>query len=181
MGDQLNQLADRLAEYYKNAPELPKKFKDGLVQWLPWISLLTGLLTFWYAWTIWGWGHTLTSWINYSTRFYGTEPVIIHPAFGVFAWLAFIFLIAAGVLYLLAFPGLRDRKKAGWDYLFYGVLLYLPYALALLLSPFGDIATIFLIAIGIIVALYVLYQVRNHYSTVRVGNSKPAASSSGKQ
>ena len=66
--------------------------------------------------------------------------MIIHPAFGVFAWLAFIFLIAAGVLYLLAFPGLRDRKKAGWDYLFYGVLFYLPYALALLLSPFGDIA-----------------------------------------
>lgn len=174
MRDQLNRLENKLAEYYKDAPALPKKFKDDLVQWLPWLSLLAGLLTLWHAWTIWGWGHALTSWINYSTRFNGTEPVITHPGFGVFAWLAFIFLVASGILFLLAFPGLRDRKKAGWDYVFYGALLYLPYAVTLLLSPFGDTGTLLLVVIGVIVALYVLYQARSHYSTVHVSEHKPS-------
>lgn len=172
MEDKLNRLENKLAEYYKGAPALPKGFKEGLVKWLPWISLVGGLLVLWGAWTLWSWGHALTSWINYSTRFYGTEPVIIHPAFGVFAWLALAFLIAEGILYLLAFPALRDRKKTGWDYLFGGVLLTLLYAIALAISPYGGIDTIIWALIGTIVALYVLYQIRGSYSTVRLAGHK---------
>lgn len=175
MRNQLNRLEDTLAEYYKGAPALPKEFKDGLVKWLPWLSLIGGLLVLWSAWTLWTWGHALTSWINYSMRFYGTEPVIVHPAFGIFAWLALIFLTAEGVLYLLAFPGLRDHKKSGWDYLFGGALLTLLYAIALAISPYGSIGTIIWVLIVMVIALYVLYQIRSYYSTVHVvGEHKPA-------
>jgi len=162
-----SQLEEALNDLFvKSAPSLPEKFKKFLVDIAPWLTLLAGVLVLWSALALWRWAHVANNAINTLNSIanvYGVETGISsRMTFGV--WLGVGVLLVEGILYLMAFKGLRDRVKAGWDLLFYAALLNVAYGIVLLFTDRGGAGSLVGTVIGTAIGLYFLFQVRSHYS-----------------
>jgi len=82
---------------------------------------------------------------------------------GLAVWLALGVLLVEAILYLLAFPATRDRKKSGWDLMFYAALVNIVYAVVVLFSNYGGIGSLLGSLIGSAIGLYLLFQIRASY------------------
>ena len=166
MVHQLEQLDNNLASLYKRVPALPSKTKAWLVQWLPWGSLIGGFFTLGSVWAAWNWTHD-NAWIDYENKLnalYG-GPIISRHSTGPLLWLALLLLLTEAVLYLLAVSRLCRRDRSGWDYLFYAALLNTLYGLAAVFTSYGGIGSFLGAVLSSAVALYLLYQIRDRYTT----------------
>jgi hypothetical protein len=166
-------LEQKLNEVFvKKAPALPEGGKKALVQWAPIISLIVGVLTLLSAWSLWHWAHNASDLVNYANSLcnaFGANSScdgVNASRFTLWLWLGVIFLLAEGVLYLLAYPGLRDRKKQGWNYLYYGALLNVAYAIVSLFTDYDKVGHFIGALIGSAVSFYILFQIRAAYAGV---------------
>jgi hypothetical protein len=163
----LNKIEDTLNDVFvKKAPKMPENGKKALVQYLPWIDLVLGLITLWSALALWHWAHLANSLVNYANtinQLYGSNTAQVNRlSTGV--WLGLIVLIVEGVLYIAAFPGMRDRKKSGWNLLFYASLVNVIYAIVIFFTDYGGVGTLFGSLIGTAIGLYILFQIRSAYT-----------------
>ena len=162
----VNSLEKSLGDAFKSAPKLPEKGKKMLVQWLPWISVVLGVLMLWSAWVLYDWANAVNKLADYAnslTRaFGGTE--IVKDRLTVAIWLAIAFIVVQAVLYLAAFTGLRDRKKSGWNLVFYAALVNVVAAVVVLFSDYGGVGNLIANLIGSAIGLYLLFQIRDSYS-----------------
>jgi hypothetical protein len=143
-----------------SGPELPDNAKNALVKYLPWISLVLGLLISYNAYTIWHQAHVVDNFVNYTNSLsaaHGT-PMVSSKHVAFIVWLNVVILIATAVLYILACPLTRYRKKSGWNLLFYALLLGVIYEVTDIWSG-GDWATRILPFAG----LYLLFQIKAAY------------------
>lgn len=179
MADKINELESKLNELFvHNAPKLPDGGKKVLVKWAPVLSLLVGILILLSAWSLWHWARAADGVVNYANAVcnayaaYGCSMPTSH--YSVWLWLSVLFLAAEGLLYVLAYSGLKAHKKQGWNYLYYGALLNVLYAVVSLFAG-NDVASRFVGAlIGSAVGFYFLFQIRGAY----LGGKKPAAPAS---
>jgi hypothetical protein len=151
--------------FVKKAPELPAGGKKWLVQYLPWISVVLGLLTLYDAWTLWHWAHYASALINYANSLraiYGGPPVAVNRM-GLGVWLGLAVLIGKAGCYLGAYTATGAHKKSGWDLLFYAGLLNVAYAVVILFSDYGSLSGLFGAVIGSAIGLYLLFQIRVSY------------------
>jgi hypothetical protein len=152
------------------APKLPAGGTKHLVEWAPWVSLIVGVLTLWAAWALWHWAHVANGLLNYANDLcnaYGSYSTnacsnISSDRLTFWVWLGIIFLVVEGLLYLLAFPGLRDRKRQGWQYLYYGALVNVVYAVVSLFTNYG-VGNFIGGLIGSAVGFWLLFQIRDMY------------------
>ncbi len=175
MASPTDQLETQLNELFvKNGPELPKGFKDFLVQYVPYLSLLGGIFSLWSAWGIWHWANTASRYIDTVNQWgaaFGVDPVSTSR-WSAALWASLIIIAIMGVLYILAFSPLKNRKKAGWNLLFYALLLNVLYGIVgIFINNYGGgfggfIGTV----IGFIIGGYLLFQIRDAYL-----GKKPAA------
>ena len=171
----LSKLEDSLAVLYKGLPHLPENGRKALVQWVPWINLVVGLLTLWSAWILWHWAHYANAIINSINSLgaaYGIAPAVHRLDFGI--WLGLIVLIVEAVLLLMAFSATKDRKKNGWDLMFYVAMLNVLYAVILVFTNYGGIGHLLGEIIASAIGLYFLFEIRSYY-----GKAAPVAKSSG--
>jgi hypothetical protein len=162
----VSELEKSLGDLYKGAPKLPQGFKKALVQWLPWLSLIAGLVGLWGAWGIWNWARVANDLADFANRLsaaYGGSQVV-SSRWSLMLWIGVIVLVVEAVIYLLAFPGLRDRKKAGWNYLFYGELLNVAYGIVVMFTSYGGVGNLIGSIIGTAIGFYFLFQIRDHYT-----------------
>jgi hypothetical protein len=173
------QLETKLNDVFtKSTPQLPANSKKTLVEWSPWVALVVGVLSLWAAYALWGWAHAvtgLTDYVNSLCAAYGGASCNTSSvdSMTLWVWLGLAVLIIEGVLYLLAFPGLRDRKKAGWDFLYWGALLNLIYAVISLFTNYG-LGNFIGSLIGSILGLWLLFQVRSMYMGERIAKAHTA-------
>jgi hypothetical protein len=163
MADQLP-LEKNLHELSKGLPVLPAGGRKVLVEWAPWLALVGGIFALWAAWGLWHWAHLANSLINYANSIsaaYGGEPVGSRLTVGI--WLGIAVLAVEGILYLLAFPGLRDRKKAGWNLLYWGAMLNIAYGLVVMFTDYGSVGNFIGSLIGSAISFYFLFQIRPAY------------------
>jgi hypothetical protein len=166
----LNSLEKSLDDVFvKNAPKLPEGGKKVLVEWLPWLNLVGGLLTLWAAYALWNWAHVANGLINYAndlSRAYGGGDVVADRlTAGI--WLGIAVLVVEGVLYLLAFPATRDRKKQGWNYMFYALLVNIVYGLVVLFTDYGGFGSFLGTLVGSVIGLWLLFQIRGSYTSAK--------------
>jgi len=176
----LDQLENSLSDVFvKKAPPLPEGGKKAIVQYLPWLSLLVGLLTLFFAWQLWHWAHVASALIDeansLSQAFGGTATVTNRMSVGI--WLGVLILVVEGVLYLMAFSNLQARKKAGWNLLFYALLINLVYGIVIVFTSYGGIGNFLSYLIGSVIGLYFLFQIRSSYSGAKapVAKAEPKA------
>jgi hypothetical protein len=132
-------------DYYlvKKAPfQIPEAGRRAIVQFGPWVIVILIILTLPQALYFFGWHR----WFWHGDWFY-----VPHYRFA-----SLLSLVACGLMFL-ALPGLFNRRKSGWSLLFYAQLLSAIISVAFLGNIIGGL-------IGALVGLYVLFQVRGHYS-----------------
>ncbi len=158
----------------KKAPyQLPENAKKMIVEYLPWINLVLGLLTLWAAWVLWHWTRVANDIINYTnslSQSLGGKQVPIHHL-TIVIWLGIFTLAVEGLLFVAAFPRTRDRKKSGWNLLFYAALVNILYGIVILFSDYGSVERLIMTLITTGIGLYFLFQIRSFYTGRRAAVS----------
>lgn len=164
--------------FVKKSPALPAGGKKALVQYLPWINLVLGVLTLYAVWVLWHWAHYANALINYANSIsaaYGAGSVVspVTNRMGLGIWLGLLVLLVEALLYIAAFPGTRDRKKAGWDLMFYAALVNVVYGAVIMFTDYGGGLTSFLVNLVVSAfGLYLLFQIRPKYLSVAPAKAK---------
>ena len=176
MASALDKLETKLdALLVRNAPALPDGGKKFIVNWAPLASLVLGALSLLGAWSMWHWASVVDNGLKGICNAYSVSGCgsYVTSRYTFWLWLGLAVLAVEGVLYLMAYSGLRDRKKAGWNYLFYGALLSLGYVVV---SFFADYVAGGMLGslVGSVIGFYLLFQVRSAYTgDKRASTSKP--------
>ncbi len=176
----MNQLEARLSDVFeKQAPKLPVGGKKAIVEWAPWASLIIGILTLLAAYWLWQWAHVVSGFIDYANSVCQAYrgPACITTAtnnMSIWIWVGLLVLIVEGFLYIMAFPGLRDHKKSGWNYLYWGALVNVLYAVLNLFMGYNAVGNFVGGLIGSAIGLWLLFQVRSSYNGERASTAKKA-------
>lgn len=141
----------------KAAYQLPADMKDLLVTIVPWLSLIAGILGALSALSLWQMAHRIG-------RFAGDFGVADYvPDLSLAFWLSLIMTLVFSALAFMAFPGLKAKKKVGWNLMFYSMLANIVYGLVSLFysngGVYGLIGAVIMSAIG----FYILFQIRDRY------------------
>jgi hypothetical protein len=159
-------LEKSLGDAFKGAPKLPVKGREMLVQWLPWINLVLGLFTLWSVYWLWHWAHIangLVDYVNQLSQTYGIQTSSSLHKLDAGVWLGIIFLAVEAVLYLLAFQPTKNRKKSGWNLMFYALLVNLAYGIVIIFTNYGGLGNFLGYLLGTLIGLYFLFQIRPAY------------------
>lgn len=177
----LKPLETKLAEIFKKGPHMSESARKSLAtQWYPWIAVIFGVLQIFAVLALWRAGHTLDEYVNYAnqlSRAFGGDRVT--ASLGLSYWLSLVVLAADAVILLMAYPGLKAKKKAGWDWLFLGAIVNVVYGvLAIFVDDYygGGFSNFVSSAIGSLIAFWLLFEARNYYvsgSTAKA-EEKPA-------
>lgn len=142
----MDQLDSFLETYLvKKAPfQIPAKWRENLVKWMPWIVLLVLILAMPAILALFGLSLFIAPFAYLGGLGYGFNYSV-----------AIIVLAATLVLEGLAIPGLFKRQKSAWRLLYYSALLNALYNL-ISFNIGGAI-------LGTVISLYLLFQVRELY------------------
>lgn len=167
MSEQLSGIETKIDKVVKDAPfQLPEKSRKAIVEYMPVISLIIGLLSLWAAYGLWNLARVADRFVdlgNNLSRLYGgaTEPV---SHLTVVVWVGIALLAVEGVIYLLAYPGLKAKSKTGWNYLFYGAIINLVHGIIMLFDSYnGGVGRLISTLISSAIGLYFLFQIRAYY------------------
>ena len=152
--------------FVKQAPALPDGGKKFIVQYLPWINLILGLISLYTAYVLWHWAHLANSLVNYANSVsaaFGGAPVAVNRL-SIGLWIGIAVLAVEALLYIAAFPGTKARKKSGWNLLYYALLLNIVYGVVVLFTDYGGVGNLVGAVIGSAIGLYLLFQIRSSYS-----------------
>jgi hypothetical protein len=155
--------------FLKQSPPMPSNARRALVYYLPWINLVLGLLALYSAYIIWHWAHHTDNLIDYANSIsaaYG-GPVIATNKLSFGIWLGLIVLIIEAFLYLAAFSATRNRKKSGWNLMFYALLINVVYGVVILFTAYGSLGTLIWTIIGSGLGLYLLFQIQSSYGRAK--------------
>ena len=172
----LDPLENKLNELFvKNLPALPKGGKDFLVKFLPYINLILGVIVLFSVLNLWRWANAtndLINNLNTLSETYGGATITAADRLGPVIWLALVTLTIQAVLYIASYPGAKARKKSGWNFMFYALLVNVAYGIVMVFSAYGGLGSLFGSLIGTSIGLYLLFQIRASYST---GKATPKA------
>lgn len=163
-----NQLEITLNKIFTdNVPfNLSKSTKQWIATYLPWISFIAGVIGIIVLINLWQISQGSNFLNNYVTHLAEQSGKTIQlPKTNLFWWLAFIGLVAQSGLMLIAFSKLKAYSKKGWDLLFYSSLIS---AITIVISLLGNMRSLsgsILGVISLIISWYLLFQIRELYST----------------
>lgn len=176
----LDPLENKLNEIFaKNLPALPEGGKKFLVTYLPYINLILGVLVLLSVLSLWRWAtaaNDLVNNLNSLSEAYGGATITAGDRLGPVIWLALITLAVQGALYVASYPGTKARKKSGWNFMFYALLVNVAYGVVMVFSAYGGLGSLFGSLVGTSIGLYLLFQIRASYSTGKATKkaAKPA-------
>ena len=161
----MNGLETGLDNLFKKFPPLPAGFRKGLATALPWLALAGGILTLFSLFAIYQAVIFVNSWVGFADSFYTSMGYSTATSgAGLFLWLSLGILVIQAMLILVAFPYLRKSKKIGWDLLFWSALVNVIYNVVYdLFSGYVNIGQLLFSLLGVIIALYFLFQVRPNF------------------
>lgn len=143
--------------------QLPKAAREWIVKAAPWLALVVGVLSLWASWSFWQAGHyvnRLVDWANTLSAAYGGDTV---QHLGVMWYLSFVVILVQAAFMLLAFPGLRDRKKIGWNFVFYSSIVAVALGVVQLFVSGYGFGSLIGSLIGAAISFFILFQVRSYY------------------
>jgi len=126
------------------APAMPENWKQTLVKFIPWITLILFVITLPIILAFFG-----------ISAFLAPISMMAAPGFGFTYSISLIFLAGSLIFEALALPGLFNQSKKSWQLLYYSTLLSGVYNL--LSFNIGGLL------IGTLLALYILFQIRSYY------------------
>lgn len=168
MSSPLNNTEQKINDVVKGLPfQLPEKSRKAIVQYMPIITLILGILSLWAAYALWNSARLVDRLVDYSNAlssiYGGSSQAVSH--LGVSTWIGILSLAVMGGLYIVAYPKLKSHSKAGWNLLFYGTLFNLFSGIVLIFDDYnGGVSSLIKSLFGTAVGLYFLFQIRSYYT-----------------
>ena len=134
--------------FLEKFPPFPEEVKEFLVKYGPYLMLVGAILGISALLTAYG--------VLGSVSVYGIGLEAYGGA-AIQLWMGMALTAVILILYILAFNPLRARKRQGWNYLYYALLLNL-FSSLIQLHIFGVI-------FGAVIGFWVLFQIRDKYSS----------------
>jgi hypothetical protein len=146
-------LISMLEPYFtKQAPfQIPAKWRENLVNWIPWINLVVGILLLPVALVALGFA-----------GFVSVVATSVGFADGPLVLISGLFLIASIALLFITFPGLKARKLSAWKLVFWADIVYFVYGIINSVGT-GMIFNIVMQLLSTAIGLYVLFQIKSYY------------------
>lgn len=145
----LKKLDSELLKIFENAPHLPKKVTEILVKIAPYLILISGLfLVSGGLRSIFGFKNfynVLNLWSNIPSAYF---------------YVIGLLQIVAGIISIVAYQPLKDKKMEGWLALLGLTILEL---LMNIISVIFLNSGIFGLLLGLLICLYMLYELRSNY------------------
>ncbi len=141
----------KLEPYFtvKAPVQLPFALRESLVQY-GWVLSLVGGLVMTFS--------VMGSFM--AIAWHGSLSAVTGNAIGPWYWLNSATTVAEMILLFAAVTGLRERSYAkGWKLLFYCVWVDFVSSVALNLNIYGVVTGL----LGLVIGLFVLYQVKSYY------------------
>lgn len=141
----MEQWTKALEEWFAKLPPLPKGITDVVVKVAPWLALVFGVLG------------VLGSIAATGLLAVLSPFMVLGGGLGVAAGsvVGAVLALVSSVLLLMAFPGLRDRKMAGWKWSFYAEVVSVASSVVAL-NLFGAV-------VGALIGFYILFQIKSYY------------------
>lgn len=138
----------------KKAPfQIPAAGREFIVKATPWLDLILLILL-------------LPAILAVFTL--GSAVGVFAPAVGVnvgaLYYVALVVLLAQAVVMAVALPGLFKRKKSAWKLLYWAALVSFVYGVVSWLSTPAAFLGLVWNVITTVISLYILFQVRDHYT-----------------
>lgn len=138
--------------FTKQAPfQIPKEWRENLVNWIPWINLVIGILLLPLALAAIGLAGLI-----------GTLATVAGVTVGPMILISGLFLLATIAILFITFPGLKARKLSAWKLVFWADIIFLVFSI---LNAFGSgmIFNIVLQALFTVIGFYILFQIKSYY------------------
>lgn len=139
--------------------------RQSLVRAMPWVTLVAGVVMLWIAYLAWQAlafvGHFSAVANDLAQSLYG-RPYAQYHDLSFLLWVALVVLVVEAVLFFAAYPNLRDRKKQGWNIVFWVALINIAEAVLQVIAT-GDVFGLIGQLIGSAIGLYLLFQIRSMY------------------
>lgn len=150
----------------KASYQLPKELKELIVKFAPWLALIGGALSLFSAYGIWEATRRVNQWAvtaNQWAESLGVDAPVRTAELNFTTGLSIVVMIVVAALSLLAFPGLKDRKKIGWNLLFYGLLVNIAHSIITLFTDNYSMGSFVMTIVISAIGLYFLFQLRSYY------------------
>lgn len=165
-----------LDNLFKKLPQMPESARKGLASFIPWLTLLGGIVSLLAAWYL----YQAVAWVDqWATGMYSaigyTSPV---SGISAVAWVGLALLVVQALLFLVAFPALRSYKKSGWSILLWASVVNVVYDVVYnLFGGYGyaNIGQLIFSLIGVLIGLYLLFQIRPLYTGAVPAKSAPVS------
>ena len=162
----LQNLEKKMDKFFNESfPGLSIKNKKLLVKYLPNLALLGTLLTLYAVYNIYRWSNVINNYLNYANnlQLYKTNTTYHPNHLSIGLWVAILLLLISGIIYLMAYQGLKKQTKKGWNLLFDGLLINLLYNLVIVFTLYGSSGSFIFSLLALGVGFYLLFQVRSAY------------------
>lgn len=164
---QLEQAEKSLDGLFKDLPPLPKNAKDTIVNVMPWISLVFGILQVLAAYSVWRLAD-LTNRLADVADFYaasaGVSGTHLSSLDKSVIYLGAVVLAVEGVIGIMAYKALVARQRRGWDLLFLAALINIAYAVISIFINGRGFGDFLLSLIGSALGFYLLFQIKSAYT-----------------
>ncbi len=148
---------DQVGEPFKTVPHLPKNIVDIFVKLAPWGAILGAVLG-------------VLGGLSIFTLGLAGSALTLNPLFMVGTLIEAVIMLVRAVLLFMAFKPLQDQQMKGWIYIFWSMMLSVVSMVAFLID--GHIASIVGTVIGVLIGLYVLFEMRSSYGAVKAAVKK---------
>jgi hypothetical protein len=168
----MKKLEDKIGLFFRGFPNLSKSSREALVGAWPWIALVFGALQALAAWALWNLVQTAETIVGTYGSFYIKYPDALSSLDKSVIYVGIGFLALDAVILLMAYPALKKRRRRGWELLFLAALVNAAYSLVGLFITSRGIMSFVMSLIGTGAGLYLLFQVRGAYGTVKASKKR---------
>lgn len=171
---QLEQAEKSLSGLFKDLPALPKNAKDSIVNIMPWIALIFGIIQVVAAYYVWRLADVADR-LSDIADFYAASVGVAGTGLSAFdktaIYLGAVVLAVEGVIGIMAYKGLVARQRRGWDLIFLASLVNVLYAVVAIFINGRGFGSFVMSLIGSAIGFYLLFQIKEAYTK----KSAPAA------
>lgn len=167
----LETVETKIEPLFKGAPSLSDASRNTLVGIWPVLALVFGVIQLFAAAGLWNLIEAAER-IGLFKSYYAYAPTLVSESDKTMIYIAIVILLVDALILLMAYPNLKKRQRHGWNLLFLGMLLNVGYAVTNLFISTRGFSSFLLSMTGSIVGLYLLYQIKGKYGSVKNATEK---------
>ena len=165
--ESLKKLEDIIAGVLKPLPHLPADWRKWISENIWWITLVGVVVDGLAALGI----YQAATYVNQLTSYFAIAGVTTASGWTTPMMISIAFFVLSAVIMAMAITPLKEMKKKGWDLMFMATIVSV--VASIFNYGYGDIVTSIIgSAIGAVIGMYFLFEIRSHFNGATVVSKK---------